>query len=73
MLLGATETELCLVKMYPDTPFKGVLERLRQDHPRKQLKIEKTGTFVFETDSPAYVSLDVLHRVGLYLMICSWV
>jgi hypothetical protein len=55
--VDGNDTELALVKMNPDTPFKAVLEDLRRQHPRKALKQKSTGGYIFESDTPAYVSI----------------
>lgn len=55
-----TDTELALVKMNPDTPFKVVLEDLRHHHPLMALKQKDTGRYIFESDTPAHVSLMML-------------
>jgi hypothetical protein len=51
-----TDTETALVKMDPDTSFKAVLEDLRRHHPLKALKQKSTGRYIFDSDTPAYVS-----------------
>lgn len=62
-----TDTELALVKMNPDTPFKTVLEDLRHNHPLMALKQKDTGRYIFESDTPAHVSHIVLLRsVSVY-------
>lgn len=62
-----TDTELALVKMNPDTPFKTVLEDLRHNHPLMALKQKDTGRYIFESDTPAHVSHMVLLRsVSVY-------
>lgn len=61
-----TDTELALVKMNPETPFKAILEDLRRHHPLKALKQKDTGRYIFESDTPAYVSIFPFPR-GLYL------
>ncbi|KAG9727299.1 hypothetical protein KCU73_g12667, partial [Aureobasidium melanogenum] len=48
-----TDVELALVKMNPDTPFKIVLETLRDQHPLKALKQKSTGRWIFDSDTPA--------------------
>ncbi|KAG9523002.1 hypothetical protein KCV07_g2635, partial [Aureobasidium melanogenum] len=48
-----TDIELALVKMNPDTPFKIVLEILRDQHPLKALKQKSTGRYIFDSDTPA--------------------
>jgi hypothetical protein len=55
--VDGTDTELALVKMNPDTTFKAVLKDLRRQHPRKALKQKSTGGYIFESDTPAYVSI----------------
>lgn len=57
-----TDVELALVKMNPDTPFKAVLEELHRHHPLKALKQKNTGRYIFESDTPAYVSPMVFLR-----------
>jgi hypothetical protein len=51
-----TDTETALVKMKPDSSFKAVLEDLRRYHPLKALKQKSTGKYIFDSDTPAYVS-----------------
>jgi hypothetical protein len=51
-----TDTELALVKMNPDTQFKAILEDLRHHHPRMALKQKNTERYIFDSDTPAYVS-----------------
>ncbi|KAH0372399.1 hypothetical protein KCU65_g1130, partial [Aureobasidium melanogenum] len=48
-----TDVELALVKMNTDTPFKIVLEILRDQHPLKALKQKSTGWYIFDSDTPA--------------------
>ncbi|KAG9697077.1 hypothetical protein KCU95_g261, partial [Aureobasidium melanogenum] len=52
-----TDVELALVKMNPDTPFKIVLEILRDQHPLKALKQKSTGRWIFDSDTPACLGL----------------
>jgi len=62
-----TDTELALVKMNPDTPFKVVLEDLRHHNPLMALKQKDTGRYIFESDTPAHVSHMMLLRfVSVY-------
>ena len=64
--------EVALIKMNPNTPFKSVLENLRHGHPRKVLKVEVTGRFVFESDTPDHVSHMILFLIDSGADVCSW-
>lgn len=63
-----TDVELALVKMNSDTPFKVILKELRQQHPLKALKQKSTGKHIFDSDTPAYVSILLFFRASVFML-----
>ncbi|CAD0107674.1 unnamed protein product, partial [Aureobasidium uvarum] len=70
------DTDLALVKMDPDTPFKAVLEDMRRHHPLKVLRQKSTGRYIFDSDTPSDLAmkneeeLDFIQECGepLYML-----
>jgi predicted nucleic acid-binding Zn-ribbon protein len=71
--VDGTDTELALIKMNPDTSFKAVLDDLRRHHPLMALKQKDTGRYIFESDTPAYVSNLLSYAVRVCMLTnSSW-
>lgn len=51
-------TQSVLVRMYPDTPFKSLTDKLRRTWINRELKLgQSPWQYVFDSDTPASVSL----------------